>query len=109
VAFELVLVLRLVHRMSLENAAFRQVLSLAAAGFVVNHFLPLRLRLGFFVALSGVSLAVALGSSMSDPGAGLANAAWLAGICLALVGICHLPLRYWTRISILLCVGTAWA
>jgi hypothetical protein len=36
---------------------------------------------------------------------GLVNAAWLLGFGLVLLGICHLPLKLWLRVGLLLLVG----
>ena len=55
----------------------------AFCGFAIHALLPLRHRLPFFAALSLAGTALVLG---------MANAAWLVGIGLVLIGICHLPI-----------------
>jgi D-alanyl-lipoteichoic acid acyltransferase DltB (MBOAT superfamily) len=90
----LVLVMDQFH---LENQAFYQnIMPLIFYGFLIHYFLPLHYRLPFFLLLSLVALGGILG---------FANSAWLIGIGLCFIGICHLPVSYWTRIAILLVVG----
>ncbi|MDQ3697742.1 MAG: hypothetical protein M3373_06925 [Gemmatimonadota bacterium] len=89
----LVLVIRLFR---LESPAlFERVVVLAFYGFIASHLLPRASRLPFFVALSLLGLYAVFGA---------ADAAWMAGTGLALIGICHLPIAYWWRVALL--VGT---
>lgn len=98
IVVQLALVLVLLRQFQIESTAFIQMAALAFAGFAVHAFLPLRMRLPFFSAMSLVSIAVVLG---------LANGAWLVAIGLVLIGICHLPVSISTRAMLLCAAGTA--
>jgi hypothetical protein len=87
----------LVHRYNLESPAFFQLTVLTFVGFVIHYFLPLAYRLPFFLGLSLAGLVMVLG---------VTQAAWLIGIGLALIGICHLPLPLWGRLTLLVGAGT---
>ncbi len=89
----LTLVLR---QFQIESSAFRDLWLLAVGGFVVHAFLPLRYRLPFFLGLSLAGIALVMG---------IAHGAWLVAIGLGLIGICHLPLAFGTRIVLLLAVA----
>ena len=89
----LTLVLR---QFQIEGAAFLQLWVLALFGFSVHAFLPLRLRLPFFLVLSLAGIALVLG---------FANGAWLVSIGLVLIALCHLPLPFSVRIALLAAVG----
>ena len=80
---QLGLLIALTYAFQLESEAFRRLLVLTAGGFAAHYFLPLRYRLGFFVALSLAGIGMVLGP---------VEAAWLIGIGLALIGVCHLPI-----------------
>ncbi len=97
VAVQLVLVLILLRQFQIESTAFVQLAAVAFGGFVVNAFLPLRLRLAFFSGLSLLTIPMVLG---------LANGIWLIGLGLALIGICHLPTSIRVR-ALLLCAAGA--
>ncbi|MFN8548520.1 MAG: hypothetical protein U0527_11325, partial [Candidatus Eisenbacteria bacterium] len=84
----------------LEGQAFERFSLVAAAGFAVHYLLPLRLRLGFFVALSLFAIVVLFGP---------VQGAWLVTIGLALIGLCHLPVAFPLRIVLILIAGTALA
>jgi putative solute:sodium symporter small subunit len=77
-------------------AAFRLLSVLAFAGFVVHAFLPLSARLPFFAGLSLLSIPLTLG---------LVNGAWLVGIGFVLIAVCHLPVSFRVRGSLLLLLG----
>ena len=89
---QLVVLIALTYRFQLESESFRRLLALTAGGYAVHYFLPLRHRLGFFVALSFAGIVMVLGP---------VEAAWLIAIGLALIGICHLPLSVLARVGIL--------
>jgi hypothetical protein len=93
---QLVLLAVLIKRYNLENPAVFPVMVLAFAGFVVHYFLPMAYRLPFFLALSLASIVMILG---------LIETAWLLGLGLLLIGLCHAPAALWVRLSVL--VGTA--
>ncbi|MGE3283104.1 MAG: hypothetical protein AB7O13_19150 [Alphaproteobacteria bacterium] len=86
----------ILRQFQIESLAFREVAVLAFTGFAIHYFLPQRYRLSFFAALSIVSVVLILG---------LGDAAWLLGFGLVLLGICHLPLKLWIRVGLLLLVG----
>jgi D-alanyl-lipoteichoic acid acyltransferase DltB (MBOAT superfamily) len=89
----LTLVLR---QFQIESGAFLRLALLAFVGFAIHALLPLRYRLPFFLALSLAGIALVLG---------LGHGAWLVGIGLVLIGICHLPVRFAARIALLLVVA----
>jgi D-alanyl-lipoteichoic acid acyltransferase DltB (MBOAT superfamily) len=89
---QLGVLIALTYRFQLESEAFRRLLVLTAGGYAVHYLLPLRHRLGFFVALSFAGIVMVLGP---------VEAAWLIAIGLALIGICHLPLPVLARVAIL--------
>ena len=92
----LVFVVRLFR---LENqAVYHNLMLLAFYGFLIHYFLPSHYRLSFFLLLS---LAAVVGIL------GFLNGIWLIGIGLGLIGICHLPIPYNTRVGILLVAGAA--
>ena len=89
---QLALLIALTYAFQLESEAFRRLLVLTAGGFAAHYFLPLRFRLGFFVALSLAGIGMVLGP---------VEAAWLIAIGLALIGVCHLPISLIARAAIL--------
>ena len=94
----LVFVVRLFH---LENQAiYHNLMLLTFYGFLLHYLLPSRYRLQFFLFISLSAIAGILG---------WANSIRLIGIGLGLIGICHLPISYNTRVMILLIVGAALA
>lgn len=93
---QLGLLLLLFRQFQIESAAFLRLAMLAFGGFVVHALLPLRLRLPFFALLSLAGIGIALG---------FVNGAWLVGIGLVLIGICHIPVAFKIRGALLLAVG----
>lgn len=90
-------VLTLVMRQfQIEGGAFLRLWVLTVAGFTLHAFLPLRLRPPFFLVLSLAGIVLVLG---------FANAAWLIGLGLVLIGLCHLPISFGSRIALLLAVA----
>ena len=89
----LVLVLR---QFQIESGAFLRLAILAFAGFAVHAWLPMRLRLPFFLALSIAGIALVLGP---------VNAAWVVSIGLALIGLCHVPVSFRARAWLLAGAG----
>jgi hypothetical protein len=73
-----------------------KVMALAVGGFVVSAVLPLAVRLPFFVLLSAAGVFVVFG---------WIDGAWLLGVGLTLIGICHLPIPVWVRGLIMIAVG----
>jgi D-alanyl-lipoteichoic acid acyltransferase DltB (MBOAT superfamily) len=94
---QLSLVLLLLRQYQIEGAAFVRLAAFAFVGASVHALLAPRHRLWFFVALSVAGIVLVLG-----PG----NAAWLIGIGLILIGICHLPVAASVRGALLLLVGS---
>ena len=93
IMLQLGLLAALIKRFHLESPAFFQVLLLVLGGFAIHYFLPLAYRLPFFLALSLSSICIVLGPQ---------PAAWLIGLGLALIGICHIPVAFWIRGVLLL-------
>ncbi len=90
----LVLITRLFH---LENQAFyHNIMLLTFFGFIVHHWLPTSYRLPFFLLLSLAGISGVMG---------ITNSAWLIGIGVILIGICHLPIPYLFRVAALFLFG----
>ncbi len=88
------------RRFEVESPAFRQIVRLAAAGFVIHALLPRRFRLPFFALLSVAGIFLVLGAGA---------AAWVLGMGLGLLGICHLPVSFGARVGLLLAAGAGLA
>ena len=86
----------LIQQYRIENRTFFYVAALAGAGFAVHALLPLSYRLLFFVSLSFAGFALAFT---------LPDAAWLLGIGLTLIALCHLPIRFWLRVVLIVVAG----
>jgi hypothetical protein len=84
----------------LGGERFGDVAVLAWAGFVIHHLLPLRFRLPFFGLLSIASIAIATDNFF---------AVEVVTAGLLLIGLCHLPVIFRTRVVLLLLVGCALA
>jgi len=95
-AVQLALIAILIKRYNLESPAFFQLTLLAFCGFGVHYFLPLAYRLPFFLLLSLASIVLVLGWQ---------EGAWLVGIGLALIGVCHLPVAFSIRVILLIGLG----
>src|SRR5262245_23076988 len=95
VIVQLGLLLVVLRQFQIESNAFLRVALLAFGGFVIHHLLPYRFRLPFFCVLSIASIALVLG---------VVSAAWLVAIGALLIGICHLPISFRTRMTVLLFV-----
>ena len=77
----------------IETDSFSEFLfGVVATGFVVQLFLPRRVRGGFFLILSLGAIVAVLGAK---------GGALLIGIGLVLIGICHLPVSVWLRAGLL--------
>jgi len=75
------------------GAGLPRILPVVFAGFVVHAALPVSWRLPFFLLLSLSVIVMVLGP---------VPAALLVGIGLCLIGLCHLPIPFPARISLLL-------
>lgn len=96
VIVQLGLLMLVLRQFQIESSAFLQLALLTFAGFVVHAVLPMPYRLPFFLLLSLAGIGLVLG---------MANAAWLIGIGLVLITICHLPVVYTVRTILLLAFG----
>jgi len=96
VAVQVVLIALLFKAVRLESAGFRQVLIIAAIGFPINHLLPLRYRLPFFVLLSCSTTIYILGAPGGQWGTGI----WLLGLGLLMIGACHVPAPVYARVGL---------
>ena len=97
VAAQLGLVLFAMHLFQVETATgFNRLFPLILGGFVVHAWLPMPLRMPFFVALSFAGIATIFG---------ITNTAWLVGIGLGLIGLCHLPVAKWMRVTLVVIAG----
>ncbi|HEU0048542.1 MAG TPA: hypothetical protein VFQ43_13165, partial [Nitrososphaera sp.] len=93
---QLVLLAFVIRQFQIESSAFLRVALLAFLGFTVHAFLPFRYRLPFFVLLSLSGIGIVFG---------VPNGAWLMGIGLLLIAICHLRVSFPTRVVLLVLVG----
>ncbi|MGI8784428.1 MAG: hypothetical protein ACR2L2_12355, partial [Acidobacteriota bacterium] len=82
------------------GTGLQSILPLVFVGFLVHAALPMRWRLPFFLGLSIVAIGTVLG-----PVAG----AVLVVLGLLLIGTCHLPLAFSTRVLLLLLIIAALA
>jgi hypothetical protein len=98
-AFQLLLLVLVIQVFHFEGARFARSAWLIFGGFVIQRFLPMHLRLGFFVLLSIAALFLEAGG----------NGVWVLLIGGILVGICHLPFSLWIRTALLLTTGAGLA
>ena len=96
VAAEVALVALVVRQFQVESTAFLRIVLLAFAGFVVHAWLPLRWRMPCFALLSLSAIGLVLGPQ---------EGAWLVGVGLLLIGVCHLPVSFGSRVTLLLTLG----
>lgn len=102
IAFELAIFTWLAFRINLESSAFRTVLKITCAAFLVNHFLPARAKLPFFSLISLVGTVWVLGMDQGafKPLLGATRTGVLFAIGAVLVGMCHLPISFRARIAV---------
>jgi hypothetical protein len=100
ITVQLALAVLVMHQFHVESRTFFGVAMLAAVGFVPHALLPRAWRLHAFVALSAAALVLVVGSL---------NTLWLLGAGVALVGICHLPVRLLYRVAMLVAAGAGFA
>ncbi len=85
----------------IESPVFHgSIALLVLGGFVIHHALPMRLRLPFFALLSMAGIVTVFGSS---------GGAWLIGLGLGLIAICHLPIAFAARVTLLVAAGAVLA
>src|SRR5215211_6917915 len=92
ILLQLVLLAVVIKRYNLESPAFFRITLLAVGGFAVHYFLPLAYRMPFFLALSLAGIVMVMGPS---------PAAWLIVLGVGLIALCHVPLPFWMRITLL--------
>ena len=90
----------IIRQFQIESAAFVRVAILAFVGFAVHALLPMRFRLPFFVVLSLGAIFMVFGSVQT---------AWLVGLGLVLIGLCHLPVPFPVRLVLLVGTGVVLA
>ena len=112
------MIVAVVNYLQLETLTLARLLLVAFVGFLIHHVLPLRFRLPFFAAISlgsvllvtgpwlGLLLGqVSFGRLIEELIPGFA----VLGIGLALIGLCHLPIRFSGRIGLLAGAGAGLA
>ncbi len=110
ILLQLGLFLVVLYLYDLESRAFLHLSVAVFFGFTVHYFLPHRLRRPFFAALSLFCLASVFGFQLerwSIPG--LVSAAWIVGLGLGIVGLCHLPVPFRVRIALIVTAGVVLA
>lgn len=97
ISAQLAVILLLARAFHIESPAFYNVvLPLAFGGFLIHHWLPRPHQPIFFAVLSIAGVFLVFGAV---PGA------WLIGVGLVLIGLCHLPIAFWWRVSCLAVLG----
>src|SRR5688572_9975761 len=99
IAAQILLVLLVIRSFRLMPGGW-DLLKLTAVGFVVHALLPMRYRVGFFIALSTAAVLMVFG---------FGGGAQLIAIGLLLIAICHLPIAWATRVGLLVLAGGALA
>jgi len=92
IGLQLALLMLIFRQFQIESSAFLRVALLAFGGFVIHAVLPMRFRLPFFLILSLAGIALVFG---------VRNGGWLVGLGAILVGVCHLPLPFHVRVTLL--------
>jgi D-alanyl-lipoteichoic acid acyltransferase DltB (MBOAT superfamily) len=108
IVFELILLALAMRHMDVVDSALRRVLFIAAPAVAINHFLPRRFRLRFFLGLSLVCLVILLGRTPDNvlaPLLGVKRTVIALAIGSWLIGTCHLHLAFWIRAGLLLAAG----
>jgi hypothetical protein len=96
VSFQFGLVVLVIRLFAFEGPQLADVATLAWAGFLLHHFLPLRLRLPFFALVSVASILLAVGPRIGA-------VVVVAG--LAIIGLSHARFAFWLRIVLIATVG----
>jgi hypothetical protein len=113
------LIVLVVKDWQLENVLLSRLMALAFVGFIIHHLLPFRFRLPFFAILSLVTVIFGLGEigvrifvggltgrvPIRDFLYRLIPGLSLVGLGLGLIGLCHLPIRFWARVGLVAVVG----
>jgi len=93
---QLALLTVVLNQFHIESSVFFRLAVLAFAGFIVHALIPMRFRLAFFLILSIVGIGLVLG---------ITSAIWLFAIGLVLIGLCHIPVSFRIRGTLLVLVG----
>src|SRR5215212_1275756 len=93
ILLQLVLLAVVIKRYNLESPAFFRITLLAVGGFAVHYFLPLAYRMPFFLGLSLAGIVMVMGPT---------PAAWLIALGIGLISLCHVPLPFSMRITLLM-------
>lgn len=96
IVFQLFLLALIIRQFRIESSAFLRITLLAFGGFAIHYFLPFRHRLAFFALLSLLGIVVVFG---------FPDGLWLIGIGFGLIGLCHFPAPFWTRVLLLVSVA----
>lgn len=97
---QLGLAVLVIRAFDLEGPVFYRMFTIAAAGFLVNAVLPAAYRQWWFILVSLMGIGMIFG---------VRDGLWMIAIGLGLIGLCHLPLAWWTRVGLLLLVGAGLA
>jgi hypothetical protein len=100
ILIQLALAALVIRQFQLESRTFYRVFLLAVVAFPIHAVLPLKLRMPFFAAVSFAGIGLVFG---------VRDGAMLIGAGLALIGACHLPVRFPIRIAIVIALGAAMA
>jgi hypothetical protein len=99
---QLALFLVVIYLYDLESRAFLHLGIEVFIAFIVHYFLPQPLRRPFFAAVSMFCLATVFGFQLERWSlAGLTQAAWIIGLGLGVIGLCHLPVAFSIRVTLL--------
>src|SRR6266568_564097 len=123
ILIQFALVVIVVDSWQLENQQLARLMWLAFVGFIIHHLLPLRFRLPFFALLSMVAVITGVGHLGPNVFTGWVGGRMttpnflyhflpgvtLVAIGLGLIGLCHLPMHYWLRVSLIALAGAALA
>lgn len=107
---QIALLAGLLKTLDMQTHAFRHVVYIAAAGFLINHYLPAKLRLGFFSVLSLGAMMLILGASperLFNPWPALARTTAIFAFGLLIIGVCNLSIGFWKRALLLALIGCA--
>ena len=97
---QLIALALVVRAFALESPAFARMFGVVVLGYALQMLLPSPLRLPLFGLLSAAGAVVVFGP---------AQAAWLLGTGLALVGLAHLPVPFGARLAAILIAAGALA
>ena len=100
IAAEFALIVAAFRLTNIETTSFELIATVALAGFLFHHFLPEGWRQSFFAALSVASVLLVFG---------WAHGAWLLGMGVLLIALCHLPVAVWMRVILVVLAAVVMA